>query len=129
MINNTVSRSILRKVINDDSITPTGSYATSTYYNTSYGVKIGYMANGDVILSMRSGTTTAYEVLLFTLASAPSGVTITAHSTPSTTAGPAAAIYACVLSGISGHVTISVAMNGRNSSYDYTTCAITVTEA
>lgn len=117
-----------RKVANDDSITPTGSYATSTYYNTDYGVKIGYMANGDVLLSMRAGTTTAYEMLLFTLASAPSGVTLTAHATPSTSAGPAAGIYACVLSGITGKVNISVAMNTINSSYDYTTCAITVTE-
>ena len=116
-------------MVNDESITPTGSYATSTYYNTAYGVKIGYKANGDILLSMRSGTTTSYEMLLFALASAPSGVTMTAHATPSTSAGPAAGIYACVLHGITKHVTISVAMGTINSSYDYTKCDITVSEA
>lgn len=121
-----------RKVSNDGGITPTGSYATAAYYNTAYGVKIGYMANGDVILSMQGGTTTAYEYLYFTLASAPGGVSLTAAnsfvSTSYVTSAPAV-IYACVLSGITGKVNIALAMNTYNATYDYTQVAVTVTAA
>lgn len=120
------------KVVNGGSITPSGSYANSTYYDTGYGVKIGYMANGDVILSMRGGTTTADEYLYFYLASAPSGVTLTAannFTSSSYTTGAPRNIYACVLSGISGSVRISVSMDQVNNTYDYTRCSITVTAA
>lgn len=116
-------------VTNGDSITPTGSYATSTYYDTSYGVKVGYCAGGDILISMMSGTTTAYENLNFTLSSAPTGVKITTSSTSWDTSDPAGNLYVCVLSGITSKVKISIAMGAYNATYDYTTCAITVTEA
>ena len=119
---------IRRWVTNDDSIVPTGSYATSTYYDTTYGVKIGYMADGNILLSMKGGTTAAYEKLHFTLDSAPDGVSIEiGSSTNSNTSGSAALIYACVLIGIKQEVTISIAMGSVSSANDYTTCAITVT--
>lgn len=128
-----------RFVINDDGITPTGAYATSTYYNTSYGVKVAYLPDGDgIIVSMQAGTSTAYEYLNFTLAMDNiSGLTLTNRTNASSsyaTASPGL-IYACVISGfnaafasqpLSG-VVISVAMTSVNATYDYTTCAITVT--
>lgn len=40
MIRNPSFYGIQRLVVNDESITPTGSYATSTYYNTTYGVQV-----------------------------------------------------------------------------------------
>lgn len=115
-------------VQNGDSIEPTGTYATSTYYNTTYGVKIGYVANGDILLSMQGGTTTSYENLHFTLTSAPTGVTLTASSSSWDTSNPAGQLYVCVLSGIAAQVEIDIEMASYNSTYDYTTCAITVTE-
>lgn len=115
-------------VQNGDSIAPTGTYATSTYYNTTYGVKIGYVANGDILLSMQGGTTTSYENLHFTLTSAPTGVTLTASSSSWDTNNPAGQLYVCVLSGIAAQVEIDIEMASYNSTYDYTTCAITVTE-
>ena len=124
-----ITTGIERLVTNDESIIPSGLYATSDYYNTTYGVKIGYCPNGDILLSMKSGTTTAYENLNFTLASAPYGVTITSSSASWDTANPAGQLYVCVLSGITSKVKIAVAMSERNSTYDYTTCAVTVTEA
>lgn len=116
-------------ITNDTSITPTGTYATSTYYNTSYGVKVGYMRNGDIIVSMQAGTTTSYEALYMNLASAPSGVTITtAYNTNSSySTGSPALIYACIISGLKSNATMSIAMTTRNGSYDYTRCDITLT--
>lgn len=125
-----ISAGIARLVTNDDSITPTGTYATSTYYNTTYGVKIGYCSDGSILLSMQGGTSTGYETIYFSLASAPDGVSITeAHNTSTSyVTGKPALIYACVLTGITTDVTISVAMDSVNASYDYVNCAITVTE-
>jgi hypothetical protein len=114
-------------VTNDLSIVPTGTYASSTYYNVDYGVKIGYVADGDILLSMRGGTTTSYENMRFNLASAPAGVSITAATTSGTSTA-AGTIFACVLSGISAPVTIGIEMNTINSTNDYVECDITVTE-
>lgn len=118
-----------RYITNDTSITPSGTYATSTYYNTSYGVKIGYMPDGNILLSMQAGTSTDYEYLRFYASSVPSGVTVTSAYNTSTsyvTAAPGM-IYACVISGIDGKATIDISMNTVNSSYDYVRCDITVT--
>lgn len=110
---------------NDTSITPTGTYATSTYYNTSYGVKIGYMSNGGVIISMENGTSSQYRTLRFTASSLPSGVTLTAPSSTGTQFGSHTIIaYSCIVTGLTGMATLSIAMNARSTSY--TTCAITI---
>ena len=119
-------------VTNGDSITPTGTYATSTYYNLDFGVKVGYTAEGDVLLLMKAGTSTAYEYLQFALSSSSmSGVTITRFdmSSSSNATGKAAVIYGCVLSGITQDCTIAVAMGSVDATYDYVTCTITVTAA
>lgn len=124
-----ITTGITPLVINDSSITPTGSYATSTYYNVDYGVKIGYMSNGDILLSMQGGTTTAYENLNFTLASAPTEVTLLSSSSSWSSSNPAGQLYVCVISGITTPVNIAISMSSYNATYDYATCAITVTEA
>lgn len=119
-------------VTNGESITPTGTYATSTYYDTTFGVKIGYTAGGDVLLMMQGGTTTNYEYLQFVLDSTSmSGVTIERcdMSASSNATGKSAVIYGCVLSGITADCTISVTMSTYNSTYDWTQCTIKVTAA
>ena len=45
----------------------------------------------------------------------------------SSTAGKPGVIYACVLSGIQWPMRMSIDMSTYNSTYDYTTCAITLT--
>ena len=116
-------------VDNAASITPSGTYANATYYNTTYGVKIAYMSGGTIVLSMKGGSTTSYEHLRFTLASAPGGVTLEAAtsfvSTAYATAAPAE-IVCCLIKGVSGHVNIAVAMSAIDATYDWTQCAITV---
>ena len=117
-----------RLVRNDENIVPTGEYADSTYYNLDYGVAVGYCPDGSVLISMKGGTLTTYENLNFTLASAPDGVSIQTSSTSWDTSDPAGNLYVCRLTGIAAPVDISIAMDARNGTYDYVTCAITVTE-
>lgn len=126
-----ISTGLPRLVTNDDSIEVTGTYATSAYYNTTYGVKIGYCPDGSILLSMQTGTSANYETPYFTLASAPDGVTITEAHNASTSyvTGKPGLIYACVLNGITSPVTISVAVGSFSSNYDYVKYEITVTEA
>lgn len=119
-------------VTNGESITPTGTYATSTYYNTTFGVKIGYTADGDVLLMMKGGTTTNYEYLQFALdSSSMSGVTIERcdMSANSNATGKPEVIYGCVLKGITKNCRISVTMSTYNATYDWTQCTIKVKAA
>lgn len=119
---------VQRLVTNDDAITPTGTYATSTYYDTTYGVQIGYCPDGSVLISMKGGTSTSYENLNFNLYSAPDGVTIETSSNSWDTSDPAGNLYVCRLKGITSRVNIAIAMSTVNATYDYVTCAITVAE-
>ena len=129
MANNiqSIETGVKRMVANDTSIVPTGTYANNTYYNTSFGVLISYAPNGDVVLTMKGGTTTTYENLYYVLASAPDGVTMefVRNTGASSTKGR---IYSCVLHNIQTLVNIAIVMNSINSSGDYTQCKITITE-
>ena len=126
VIVNIPDRGIQPIIANDGSITPTGTYATSDYYNISYGVKIGYMANGDVMISMQGGSSTAYENIYFYAASLPSEVTLIAPST----FGSVNAInmmFVGIISGLTGDANIAINMSTRNSSQDYVRCDLTIT--
>lgn len=118
-----------RKITNDTSVTPSGTYATSTYYNTTFGVKVGYVQGGNIIIAMQAGTSTSYETLYFNLSSAPAGVTITeAHTTSSSyVTGSAGLVYACIISGLSVSAALAISMNTINSTYDYAQVDITLT--
>lgn len=116
-----------RMVKNDGEIVPTGTYATSVYYNVEFGVLVSYAANGDVVLTMKGGTTTAYEDLNFVIASAPDGVTMD-FVLNTGTSSTAAKLYSCVLHGITKPVNISIVMDAYNASYDWTQCSLTITE-
>lgn len=112
-------------IANDGSITPTGTYATSAYYNIEYGVKIGYMVDGGVMLSMRGGTSTAYENLSFNALSVPSGVTLIKQEKFSSSQ-VAEALYVCIINGLTKEATLSIGMNTRNATSDYIQCDITI---
>lgn len=119
-----------RLISNDEAITPSGSYATSVYYDLAFGVKVGYMNNGDIIIAMQAGSSTSYETNYFNLASAPAGVTITEQHTTSSSyvTGSAGLIYACIISGLTVPCTLSVAMDAVSSTYDYKQIDLTLTE-
>lgn len=113
-------------IANDGSIVPTGTYATATYYNLEYGVKIGYMANGDVMITMKNGTSTAYENLYFHAASLPSGVTLDAPSKFGS-GNVVGMTFVGIISGLTGSANIAIDMSTRNSSTDYVRCDLTIT--
>ena len=117
----------IEPIIDNDSISPAGTYANSTYYDPDYGVKIGYCSDGNILLSMKGGTSTAYENINFELGTVPDGVTILKNSTSYGTSNPAGNLFVCVLSGISGHVTVDIIMDSVNSTHDYVTATINVT--
>ena len=123
---NVPNKGILPLIANDGSIVPTGTYATATYYNLEYGVKIGYMANGDVMISMKNGTSTAYENLYFHAASLPSGVTLDAPSTFGT-GNVVGMTFVGIISGLTGSANIAINMSTRNGSHDYVRCDLTIT--
>ncbi len=123
---NVPNKGILPLIANDGSIVPTGAYATATYYNLEYGVKIGYMANGDVMISMKNGTSTAYENLYFHAASLPSGVTLDAPSTFGS-GNVSGMTFVGIISGLTGSANIAIDMRTRNSSTDYVRCDLTIT--
>ncbi len=123
---------IRRLVVNDENVLITGTYATSTYYNTAWGCKVGYLPNGNIMLSMMSGTSTSYEYLQFDIASSSAvNFTLATHDVASggQTGGNTEMIYACVLEGITEPVEISIIMDTRNATYDYVQCDIDVAPA
>lgn len=123
---NVPNKGIEPLIANDGSITPTGTYATEGYYNLEYGVKIGYMANGDVMISMKNGTSTAYENLYFYAASLPTGVTLDAPSTFSSS-NVVGMTFVGIISGLTGSANIAIDMSTRDSSHDYIRCDLTIT--
>ena len=123
---NVPNEGILPLIANDGSIVPTGTYATEKYYNLEYGVKIGYMANGDVMISMKNGTSTAYENLYFHAASLPSGVTLDAPSTFDS-GNVVGMTFVGIISGLTGSANIAINMSTRNSTQDYVRCDLTIT--
>ena len=123
---NVPNKGILPLIANDGSIVPTGTYATEKYYNLEYGVKIGYMANGDVMISMKNGTSTAYENLYFHAASLPSGVTLDAPSTFDS-GNVVGMTFVGIISGLTGSANIAINMSTRNSTQDYVRCDLTIT--
>ena len=123
---NVPNKGILPLIANDGSIVPTGTYAPEKYYNLEYGVKIGYMANGDVMISMKNGTSTAYENLYFHAASLPSGVTLDAPSTFDS-GNVVGMTFVGIISGLTGSANIAINMSTRNSTQDYVRCDLTIT--
>lgn len=117
-------------ITNADNVTLTGDVATNaSYVNQTYGVKVGYMNNGDIIVSMQGGTSGNWEYLDFSLASAPAGVTITTSNMATTNiTGKVSVIYACVLSGLTVPCEMSIAVAAGASANDNVPCKITLTQ-
>ncbi len=125
------SSNVITKFITSTSVT--GTYATSTYYDTDFGVQIGYINNTDIVLMMSGGTSTSYEDLTFDLASAPSGITCSRDecSDYMSTDGGAGYLSVQIFRGfdVSKQYNISIDMSSRSSTKDYILCDVTIAEA
>lgn len=107
-----------------NSITTTGSYDSATYH-ADYWAAID--ANGHLLVCVCGGTSTAYEAINLEAGTVPSGVTLIAEPSTTDTSGTSGAVYACVFSGITNSVNLTLDFNAVNSSNDYVTCAVTIT--
>lgn len=116
------SAMIQRHITNDTAVSVTGTYATSTYYNTDFGVKVGYCPNGDITITMRSGTSTTYENLAFFKLFEISGVDVIKSSESWGTTNPAGQIYSCIITGLTVDARLEINMDERNGTYDYVRC-------
>ena len=109
-------------------LTFSGTYATSTYY-TAADCTWACNSKGEIVIIIRGGTSTSYENVIFTLASAPTGVDLKTGSSSWGATNPAQQHYGCVLTGVTAKVNIAINLSAVNSTYDYVQCDLTVTAA
>lgn len=106
-----------------------GTYITSTYNYPADGIRDAITgSNSSIYIICQGHDTTAYENIRYTLTSAPTGASIeyeTRYNLSSTDTG---GLYVCKIIGLTKPVSVSIAVNSRNSSYDYYEYDITLTE-
>lgn len=106
-----------------------GTYITSTYDYPADGIRDAITgSNSSIYIICQGHDTTAYENIFYHLVSAPTGVSIeyvTPYRNTSTNPG---GLYVCKIIGLTKPVSVSIAVNSRNSSYDYYEYDITLTE-
>lgn len=106
-----------------NSITATGSYTSSTYQQ---GYWAAITSGNQLMITVKGGTSTAYESIYFTNASLPSGVTLLGQSYYSYSSMTAGQMYVAIYEGVSRDVKITLNFNSTNSSSDYVQCAVTI---
>lgn len=103
IINATGGGGLKRLIKNDDSITVAVSGNNRNFFDATYGVKVAYNENGDVVFYAKTGTATN-TTLNFLLGSAPTGVAIAASGKSTTKQ----TVSCCILSGITSPVEATV---------------------
>lgn len=120
--------SIFERIVETEII---GNYATSSYYNVDFGMKISYAANGDVFLTMQGSNNPSYENLYFDTLIAPDGVTMKKPPTTPTTSSTLQDFFTCYFTGLNnGNKTykISADLYGLVGGNDSVAIKITITE-
>lgn len=115
------SSNVITKFIT--SISVTGTYATSTYYNTEFGIQIGYLNNSDIVVMIRGGTSSSYEHINVEMGVLPDGVYINGEEGTTFYSGSSddtGYMYAQIFRGFDASSTYSmtVSMDSRNNTYD-----------
>ena len=108
-----------------------GTYTTSSYSYPTGGIRTAFTgSNGSIYIICQGHNTTSYENIHFILKSNayPEGASIvnqTKYNNTSTTTG---GLYICKITGITKPVKISIEVTGRNSSSDFYTYSVTLSE-
>ena len=113
------------------SLSFTGTYANSTYFTSSGCYIASNIKDNTLLIIIKGGSSLDYENVVFSLASAPSGVGLITSSA----AGWGAAVvsagqyYCAILTGVTQKLNISCDFNAIDATNDYVVCAITATSA
>lgn len=113
--------SIKRLITNDENVTVAG---TTAAIDTTYGVKVGYCSNGDVIISTKASNS-RYRPPKYQLVSAPDGVTIKTVTLNSPYTVYANYMDCCVISGLKKEAVLGVNISGGTSSNTIFNIALT----
>lgn len=109
------------------SLTFTGSYASSTYFTES-ACGIGYSENGKVAILMKNGTTTSYENISFSAYNMLPGVTLSSQTAAASTNNSTNRYYMGILEGLNVDCDIQILMGQRSSGSDYVGANIIMSE-
>lgn len=104
----------------------TGTYATDLSTRT-YSWAFNPTA-GHVLLVLQGANTVSYENVRFSLASAPAGITLLSNYTSNfDTSDPVGGMFGCIIQGVTAPINVSIAVNTRDTTYDFVLAALTVT--
>lgn len=104
----------------------TGTYATDLSARTN-----SWAFNpdtGHVLLVLQGANSTSYENIRYNLVSAPAGISLLSNYTGNfDTSDPVGGMFGCIIQGVTAPVNISIAVNTRNTTYDYYQADLTIT--
>lgn len=104
-------------------ITKSGSYDSASYHGSYYAA----INDSTLLLIVQGGTSTSYESIYFAAGTVPSGVSLVGQSYYSYSSMTASMYYCAIFSGITSNVNIGLNFSAVNTSSDYTTCTVTIT--
>lgn len=115
----------MQKGVQVKSIATSGTYDSATYHGNCWAA---IDADGNLLLGVEGGTSSSYENIFFSAASLPSGVELANRSPYLETGVTTGRLYAAIFTGVTYSVEIALEFSSRNSSNDYVTCSVTITE-
>ena len=112
-----------------NSLTFSGIYASDLSTRTN---AYGYNKDDQVLLVLQGADSTSYENIRFDLVSVPagSGITLLDNFTGNfDTSDPIGGMFGCIIDGVTAPINIDIAVNTKNTTYDYCLAEITITWA
>lgn len=106
------------------SITVGGEYDSTTYHG-DYWAAID--ANGNLLLVVEGGTSSAYESVLFEAKSLPNGVTLVNQSYTNGLSMTVGMAYVAIFSGVTASADVVLDFSAINGTSDTVTCDVTIT--
>lgn len=108
-----------------NSITYTGTYATSTYF-TQAGCRTGFNENGELFITIQGGTSASYENVQFAAGTLGSGIALVGQGSFSYASQTVQQYYTAIFSGVTKRVDISINFSAINATLDYVTATVSI---